>query len=155
MQAAYTEYRKASIGLEDENSGGDDSSGDDPELSISPEAKQRAAFEHYLEARMAYLEFRFDQSDPRFNSGSELSAARTSPMGAIASSRKHFWRSLAAWKLSLPALVAVLLCAMAVSMIRLEKQLRDLETGRQKFGATLGRTSDMLRLLGQNWKVPT
>lgn len=149
MQSAYADYRNASQALEKENSWADDSSGGEPELSVSLEAKQRAAFERYLEARMAYLEFRFDQCDPRFNSRSELSVARTRPVGAAAFFREPFWRSLAAWKFSLPVILAVMLCAMAVSIVGLERQLRDLENGRQEFGATLERTSDMLRLLGR------
>jgi hypothetical protein len=59
MQSAYAEYGRASEALEPTV----DSSNGERSRLITLEGQQRVAFERYLEARMEFLEFRFDQSD--------------------------------------------------------------------------------------------
>jgi hypothetical protein len=60
MQSAYAEYGRASAALASTV----DSSNGERLWSIRLEGQQRVAFERYLEARMDFLEFRFDESNP-------------------------------------------------------------------------------------------
>jgi hypothetical protein len=69
MQTAYLEYRQASDTLDrTRRSTGELSTGERPQMIVA-EGRQRVAFERYLEARIGFLEYRFEETrlpDPNF-----------------------------------------------------------------------------------------
>src|SRR5215469_9462773 len=64
MRSAYFEYLRASDALECFPRPQDSSSPEQAEL-LALASQQRTAFERYLEARMEFLEFRFDEGRPQ------------------------------------------------------------------------------------------
>jgi hypothetical protein len=142
MQSAYEEYRAASEVLECTHHSSDDSdSGSRMRLAIL-EGGQRAAFERYLEARMEFLEFRFDESNPPVGATSEL---------ACDSGRGRFgnWQALAHYKPVLQMLAMVLLCTTAITLVREQRQVRSLEATNAELRAAVSQTSEGLHLLGR------
>jgi hypothetical protein len=139
MQSAYTEYTRASEVLECTHQSTDGSSTSERLQLTMLEGKQRVAFERYLEARMEFLECRFDESNqPRaalpdearyFGTGSRWAFAKTRPL--------------------LEVLAVILLCTTAFSLVREKQQLRKLETSHDGLQAALNETRDEIRLLGQ------
>jgi hypothetical protein len=139
MQSAYAEYTQASEVLECTHQSTDDSSTSERLQLTMLEGKQRVAFERYLEARMGFLECRFDESNQPgaappaeagyFGTGSRLAFAKTRPF--------------------LEVLAVILLCTTAFSLVREKQQLRKLETSRDGLQAALNETRDEVRLLGQ------
>lgn len=141
MQSAYAEYRRASDALECTRQSADDTSTTERLRLVVLEGQQRVAFERYLETRMEFLEFRFDESNPpggvpaalptrekeHFGIGSCLAFANRRPV--------------------LPILAVLLLCTTAFSLMREQKHVRDLETSRDGLKSALDRTREGLRLL--------
>ena len=63
MQSAYAEYRGASEALDCTRQSANESSTNERSLLAIAVDQQRVAFERYFEARMEFLEFRFDESN--------------------------------------------------------------------------------------------
>jgi hypothetical protein len=138
MQSAYAEYTQASEVLECTHQSTDGSSTSERLQLTILEGKQRVAFERYLEARIGFLECRFDESNQPgaalpeevgFGNGSRWAFAKTRPF--------------------LEVLAIILLCTTAFSLVREKQQLRKLETSRDGLQAALNETRDEVRLLGQ------
>jgi hypothetical protein len=141
MQSAYAEYRRASDALECTRQSADDSSTTERLRLVVLEGQQRVAFERYLEARMEFLEFRFDESNPPGDSLAALPPREKENFGigsclAFANRRPV-----------LPILAVLLLCTTAFSLMREQKHVRDLETSRDELKAALDRTREGLRQL--------
>jgi len=102
------------------------------------EGKQRVAFERYLEARMEFLECRFDESNLPGADLPEEAGLGTGSRFAFAKTRPF-----------LEVLAVILLCTTAFSLVREKQQLRKLETSRDGLQAALNETRDEVRILGQ------
>ena len=135
MQSAYAEYRRASEALEYLPLSGD-SSNDARLLRAALEDRQRVAFERYLDARMEFLEYRFDESERRRGHGLSLVHKRVPRALGIAS-----WLAFPKGRPVLPALAAVmLLCAAGLYFVRQQNRVRELEAARDELWATLNQT---------------
>jgi hypothetical protein len=141
MQSAYAEYRRASEALERTHQFADDSPTSERLRLSMLEGEQRVAFERYLEARMEFLEFRFDRSN-------WPGTGVASPPDKEASSAGS-WLAFANCMPVLQILAVMVLCTTAFSLIREQNHLRDLEASRSDLGATLNQTRDGLQLYGQ------
>jgi len=84
MQSAHAEYRQASEALECIRRSSGDLSLDERARLTMLEGQQRIAFECYLEARMEFLEFRFDESN-RLGAGRVAPATRDTDHSSIGS----------------------------------------------------------------------
>jgi len=140
MRAAYAEYRRASEALECTPQFADDSPTSEGLRLSTLEGRQRAAFERYLEARMEFLEFRFD--------------GRSWPgtgLAALPNATRSIHGSIPGWRLLIVCLLQaiILLCTTAFSLIREQKHVRDLEAARNELRATLNQTRDGLQLYRQ------
>jgi hypothetical protein len=139
MQSAYAEYMHASEALECTHHSADESStGERLQLAML-EGRQRVAFERYLESRMEFLEFRFDDSN---RSGAAPAIdVECSPAG----SRFAFVKA----RPFLEILAVILLSATAFSLVREKQHLRTLESSRDELQAALVKTRAEVQLLGQ------
>jgi hypothetical protein len=141
MQSAYEEYRRAAEALDCVHESADDLSPNEHLRLTTLEGRQRVAFERYVEARLAFLEFRFDESnDP--DSG-EVSPLRDAKYSGIRS-----WLTFAQ-RLVLPILAIMLLSASAFSFVREQKRVHDLEAAREELRVTRDQTRNGLDLLGK------
>lgn len=135
MQAAYAEYRRASDAL-----ASSDQSTEDFSTWKNLEAQRRAAFEEYLEARMAYLESRFD----------EANSAGTDPAEVPTRDRSTLASRLGRRGLLVLALAIGVVGLTAYSAIRAQKRVRDLEASRDSLRAELSTArSDIQRVAAQ------
>jgi hypothetical protein len=141
MQSAYSEYRRASEELECTRQSADDSH-ERLKLPVL-EGYQWDAFERYFEARMEFLEARFDESNWPSAGVALPSMPDTEHRGT------HSWLTFGYYKPVLHILAVILLGTMAFSLLREQKRVRDLEAARDELQATLNQTRDGLRLLGQ------
>jgi len=151
MQSAYAEYRSASEALECTRQSADDTSTSERLRMIVLEGQQRVAFERYLEARMEFLEFRFDESNPP-GAGPAAPPVRDADYSTAGS-----WLAFANRKPVLPILAVLLLCTNAFSLIRQQRHVRDLEAARDELRAALNQTRAGLQTLGQRidaWGTP-
>jgi hypothetical protein len=140
MQSAYAEYRRASKALESGQQPEDDSSAGECLPLTVLEGQQRVAFEHYVEARLEFLESQFDER----NRPDAVLADRDTEYSGIAS-----WLAVANRKPVWQILAVLLLCTTTFSLVRKEKQVRDLEATGGELRATLNQTRDELQLLGR------
>ena len=142
MQTAYLEYRQASDALDrTRRSTGELSTGERLQMIVA-EGRQRVAFERYLEARIGFLEYRFEETgrpDPDFPDP-EHPAPRS-------------WLS-AKGRPALEILAVLLLCTTAFSLVREQKQVRELDAANNQLQAALRQTRDGLELLGQKLDSP-
>jgi hypothetical protein len=124
MQSAYAEYRRSSEALSSY-----DLPIDDFPNWRSLQAQQRAAFEKYLEARMVFLESRFD----------ETATPGESPVDPPTREREHsaFRARFAGHGLLVLALAVGLVCSAAFWVNRAQKRVRALETARDDLRAEL------------------
>jgi hypothetical protein len=135
MQAAYAEYRRISEAL-----ASNDQPAEDFSIWKNWEAQRRAAFEEYLEARMAYLESRFDEA----NQPGETPV--DAPTRDLSSLRSRFGRR----GLIVLALAIGLVCVTAFSAIFAQKRVHDLEASRDTLRAQLSAArSDIQRVANQ------
>jgi hypothetical protein len=151
MQSAYAEYKRASEALECTHPPAEDSSAGQPSPLAALEGQQRAAFERYLEARMEFLEFRFDKS------GRQSADVMTVPMRDTEDSRIGSWMAFVKGRPVLQILAVILLCTTAFSLVREQKHVSDLEAARDELRATLNQTRDGLQQLAQKmdaWGPP-
>ena len=152
MQSAYAEYRRVSEALESMHLPADDSSASQASRLIPLEGQQQAAFERYLEARIEFLEFRFDESNqppPVVSSTLPIYDPEETKPGSR-------WASITG-KPIVQILAAVLLCTTAFSLVREQKHVRELEASRDQLQSTLNQTRDSLQALTQKldtWQPP-
>lgn len=144
MQSAYTEYRRASELFEHEHQGADPSGANDHSSLPVSEGLQRVAFEQYLEARMQFLECRFDRSYPP---GGAPLADRPEPL--VEGGGEGRWVALGRYKPILQMLALALLCTTATSLVQEQRRVRGLETARDEVRETLKQTKSELQLLNQ------
>jgi hypothetical protein len=132
MQSAYAEHRRASDAL-----AAADDSAEDLLTRRSLENQQRLAFEQYLEARLAFLEFRFDASNGSRGSPDEP-PTREMEYSAI---RSWFGR----YRSLFLAVAVALVCTAAVTLIRAQKRVRDLEAARDQLRLELSTARDEIQ----------
>ncbi len=145
MQSAYTEYKRTSELLEHSHQGADPSGPKDDSQLLVSEGFQRVAFERYLEARMQFLECRFDRSCPP----DAPLADRRQPL--VEDRGEGHWVVLRYSKPILQILALVLLCTTATSMVQEQKRVRELETARDELRETLKQTKGELQLLDRRF----
>jgi hypothetical protein len=139
MQSAYAEYMHASEALECTHHSADDSSTDERLQLAMLEGRQRVAFERYLESRMEFLEFRFDDSNqPGAPPAIDVECSPAASRFAFVKARPF-----------LEILAVILLSATAFSLVREKQHLRNLESSRDELQAALVKTRTELQLLGQ------
>jgi hypothetical protein len=145
MQSAYEEYKRASQPFENEQPGADRlDAKEDPQLPVSA-GRQRIAFERYLEARMQFLECRFDRSYPPNTNLADRPAT-------VAEDRAEGrWGALGHYKPLLQMLALALLCTTATSLVQEQKRVRGLETASDEIRETLKQTRGELQLLNQRF----
>jgi hypothetical protein len=154
MQAAYAEYRRSSEALECTRQSGDDPLSTDCLRLAMLEGHQRLAFERYVDARIAFLESRFDDMNRADGSsvapgGLPQSASEPAPEGGIKA-----WLVAASSRPVLQTLAVVLLCAVSFSLTREQQRVRDLEKGREELRAALLRTVNEVQSLRQRLDAP-
>jgi hypothetical protein len=132
MQSAYKEYRRASAALES----ADQSIHDSPTTELVRlgvlERQQRVAFERYLEARLDFLECRYDEAN-------RPDAAQQDGIRS--------WFAFGRW--ILPGLSIMLLCMTALWLIREHKQIRDLEAAHDELRAAWREARKEIQSLAQ------
>jgi hypothetical protein len=139
MQSAYAEYMHASEVLECTHQSADDSSTSERLQLVMLEGRQRVAFERYLESRMEFLEFRFDESNgPGAAPPIDVEYSKISSRFPFVKPRPL-----------LEILAVILLSATAFSLVRDKQHLRNLEASRDELQATLTKTRAEVQLLGQ------
>jgi hypothetical protein len=145
MQAAYREYKRISEELESAYRSMDGSSTMEQVGLALLDTQQRAAFEQYLEARLAYLESRFDETlrPP----APQVLIEREPPSGFVS------WLMTASQKPVLQILAVLLLCTTAFSLVRQQKHVRELEAARDENRTALFQTRQALQMLGQKLEV--
>jgi hypothetical protein len=89
MQSAYAEYRGTSEALECARQSANESSINERSLLTIAVDRQRVAFECYFEARMEFLEFRFDESN-RLGAGRVAPATRDTDHSSIGSAVRRW-----------------------------------------------------------------
>ncbi len=134
MQAAYSDYKRASSVLEAmASSRSGDVSASDEAVSVELATdKQRAAFENYIESRLRFSEFLHAEG------------RETGPVADV-SAASHWRPPFPAFGLALAAMVAVLFGATALSatyLARVYGNVRDLYVSRNELTAALGQTRD-------------
>jgi hypothetical protein len=146
MQSAYAEYRRSSEVLEYTRRSADDPLNDDPLRLTLLEGQQRFAFERYMDARIAFLESRFDELN-HHDAGVSIKTEAT-PGVPQEDSRLKAWLSLVSGKPVLETLAVMLLCTMSFSFMREQRRVRELEAGRDELRAAvirIGGELDSLR----------
>jgi hypothetical protein len=137
MRSAYAEYKRASEALESADQSIEDSATAELVRLGLLERQQRVAFECYVQARIDFLEFRYDEAN------------RSAP-GHLTNAEDSGIRSwLAVGKRHLSELAMVLLCVTALWLVREHQQVRALETARDELRAALYQTRKEIQLLGQ------
>ena len=131
MQSAYAEYLRVSEVFESSRESTRDSA--DPGRSdLTLLGSRRDAFERYLEARLEYLERRYDEGYRRETGGPRTVSRLVSPK----------WPAI-------PVLVVGILSVMLFSFVREQKHLRDLDSARDQFRASLSNTREELLSLAK------
>lgn len=140
MRSAYEEYRKASETLENSYPSAEESGGDRPLTKL--QVQQRIAFEGYLEARMAFLELWFHQSQ----------GSAAAPAASTDDEENHWsrrWLAFANQKPVLQVLSVLLIGTTAFCLVREQTHVRDLVVARGELQAARNHATDQLQLLGQ------
>jgi hypothetical protein len=149
MRSAYQEYMRASEALECSAQLADDSRAPGQwELAVLA-GQQRVAFEQYLEARMQFLEYRFDEGLPQ-EADAPIQPARDAEPVSIRSLFTNF-------PLVLQLLTVGILGISLFALIREHQHVRSLEASRDQLAATLGDTRRSLNLLAKkvgDWQPP-
>jgi hypothetical protein len=146
MQAAYGEYRRSSEALECTRHSSDDADAGDYRRMAMLEGQQRLAFERYVDARIAFLESRFDEMNrPETGGCAPHGAAATAE--AEKESRIKSWVAVASSRPVLQTLAVLLLCTMSFSLMWEHKRVRELEARRDEIRAAPVQT-------GQEWQGP-
>jgi hypothetical protein len=148
LQSAYVEYKQASEALESYDQSTDESPSREVLRLAMLEGQQRLAFERYVEAKMEFLEFGIET-----NSRTGLHMVVPTPATEHTGMRR--WLA-AGWRPALEAAVVLMLCATALSGIRQQKRIGEMEGTRDKLWTALNQARDRLQILGQElelWEV--
>jgi len=140
MQSAYTEYKRSSEALECTRQ-----TTDDPVVTYQArltllEGRQRLAFERYIDARIAFLESRFDEINRPDTAAGAAAAGPAAAGGKAEVSTIKAWLLMVSGRPVLQTLAVMLLCTMAFSLMREQNRIRSLEAGRDELRAALVRT---------------
>ena len=139
MKSAYAAYRCASEELASIHQSADDLFTSESARLWTLDARQRLAFERYLEARMEFLEFRCDE---RNGPGGDLVDAPAENRG--------FWgidsRFVSSGWIP-PVLAMMLLCATTPFLIRQQQHVHDLQLVCDELRATLSETHRTIETL--------
>src|SRR5262249_9203109 len=151
MRAAYQEYRSASTSLDliGEYPSTDDSFTSQHVRLIELQGQQRAAFESYLQARMEFLEFRFDQGNWRSIGHEPRDAMPDLPPTKAPDRGIRAWLPFATGKPILRSLAVALLCLMAFSLVRQQRHVRDLQADCHALRARVDQAREGLQSLGR------
>ena len=140
MQSAYAEYLRASEVFENSRELSSDLT-DLGRCELTLSDARRDAFERYLEARMGFLECRFDE-------GYKQEAAMVSrPTSETAGLKTAFLAAGPKWLI--PILAVGILSATVFSFVREHKDVRDLDLARDQLRASLSDTQGQLQLLAK------
>lgn len=138
MQSAHEEYQRSSEALEYLAPLSRDSTTDERLLRGVLQDRQRAAFERYLDARMEFLEFRFDEGERRPRHGLALVRKRIPAAVWTAS-----WLKFGNGRPVAPLLAAAMLaCASALYYIHQQHRVQELEAARNELWAALEQARD-------------
>jgi hypothetical protein len=140
MQSAYAEYRRASEALAGAYPADDSSGGERSHTML--QGQQMVAFERYLEARMAFLEFWFHE-----NKGA--GAVETTPLDDTRYPRIRSWLAFANQRPVLQILAVLLMGTAAFCLVREQRHVRDLAAARVELQAARDQTRDELLSLEQ------
>lgn len=149
MQSAYGAYKRSSEALECTRRTGDDPTASEQVRLMMLEGQQRLAFERYMEARIAFLESRFDELNRAGAAPGEVDPASDGWGGIEGESNVKAWLSRISGRPVLQTLGVVLLCTMAFSLMRQQIRIRGLEAGRDDLRAALLSTSQEVQQLRQ------
>jgi len=152
MQAAYAEYRRSSAALECTRQTPDDPLVADQIRLTMLEGQQRLAFERYIDARIAFLESRFDEMNRPDDVGDALTGDRDAAVEEESTIKA--WASIASGRPALQALAIVLLCTTAFSVTREQRRIRDLEAGQDQLRIVVLKTSAEVRQLREKLDRP-
>jgi hypothetical protein len=141
LESAYVDYQRASKALQSCDQSTDESPSREVLRLAMLEGQQRLAFEHYVEARIAFLEFRVEEND---RPGPRLVV----PIAAAGKAGIHRWLA-AGWRPVLEAAAVLLLCAAVLSGIRQQRRLSEMERTRDNLSTALNQTRDRVQVLGQ------
>jgi hypothetical protein len=148
MQAAYTDYMNASVAVEIATS--NEQGVVDGSRRLEAALEQRTAFENYLEARMQFLEFRYDRDSAGIGrvaaakNGGDLSAPDEEQVG------RRPWTALSISRLSTTAVIVTLLCTTGLSLIyvaRAQRQIQDSNKARDDISAHLKQARNDVQVL--------
>jgi hypothetical protein len=154
MQSAYAEYRRSSEVLECTRQSSVEPITEDFLRLAMLEGQQRLAFERYMDARIGFLESRFDEMN-RPEAGAVGAGIAASVAGGQASeSGIKVWLSRASSRPVLQTLAVMLLCTMSFSLMSEQKRVRELEAGQDGLRAALLRTGQEVRLLREKLDAP-
>jgi hypothetical protein len=138
MQSAHEEYQRSSEALEYLAPLSRDSTTDERLLKGVLQDRQRAAFERYLDARMEFLEFRFDEGERRRTHSLALVRKRIPAAVWTAS-----WLKFGNGRPFVSVLAAaMLLCAAALYYVHQQNRVRELEAARNELWAALKQARD-------------
>ena len=143
MQSAYAEYLRASEVFE--NSRG--LTGDSADLGrcdLTLLDCRRDAFERYLEARIEYLERRYDEGYRREAAMVSQPTGETGWLKTVSRLANPKWPII-------PVLVFGLLSVTVVSFVREQKHVRDLDSARDQLRASVSDTREELQLLAKKF----
>ena len=138
MQSAYADYMRAAEVFENSR----ELTRDLPDLGryeLTLLDCRRDAFEHYLEARVAFLECRFDEI---YRREAAVVSRPTSETGSL-----RTFSLLAGPKWLVPVLAGAITCAIAFSFVREHKHVRDLDLARDQLRAGLSDAREQLQFL--------
>lgn len=149
MQSAYAEYKRSSEVLECTHQTADDPAIADQVRLAMLEGRQRLAFERYVDARIAFLESRFDEMNRPDSGGSAAAGTPADGAGRQEQSRIKAWLSTVSSGPALQTLAVVLLCTMSFSLAREYTLIRNLETARDALRVALFQTGREVQRLEQ------
>jgi hypothetical protein len=148
MRSAYVEYTRASEALESAAATTDDSYPAVHREFATLVSQQRVAFERYLEARLEFLEFRFDEGY------AERYAAGISAAAPLADGKSWKPRFLMANPLLMQCVTAGILGLTIIASIYDHRQVRSLEASRDQINLTLGDIRENLHVLAAKLDAP-
>jgi hypothetical protein len=156
MQSAYSEYLRASEALKTalESRLLPDASSD-AAVALPLLEDRSGAFERYLEARMGFLERRFDECisrEPELHSAVHSAVRFTGPTRHSPGS-SQIDSQFAKFGRILTISAAAMFCLMAFSLYREQAQVRNLEEARYELRVTSRATYDGLQLLAKKLEV--
>jgi hypothetical protein len=135
------DYKRASKALQSYDQSTDESPSREVLRLAMLEGQQRIAFEHYVEARIEFLEFRVEENN---RPGPRLVV----PIPAAGDALMHRWLAVG-WRPVLEVAAVLLLCVAVLSGVRQQRRLSEMEGTRDRLWTALNQTRDRLQVLGQ------